>query len=80
MNAADILIRKARARRSLPSPAVCRDLRLGAGITQAEIAEVLGVDRASVTRWESGTREPRGDVRLAYIDLLARLAREATTA
>jgi len=37
---------------------------------------VLGVDRVTVTRWETGTRVPRGDLRLRYIELLEELAAE----
>jgi len=31
-------------------------IREDTGLTQAEIAKVLGVDRVTVARWETGTR------------------------
>lgn len=33
--------------------------RVNAGLTQAELAEKMGVSRASVTDWERGKREMR---------------------
>ena len=61
--------------RSLPSPAVRRALRVAAGLTQADLAAELGVSRAAVARWESGTRVPRGDYRITYAALLRELSR-----
>jgi len=34
--------------------------RHSAGLTQDELAEAIGVDKASVHRWETGQRQPRG--------------------
>lgn len=66
-------------RRRLPDPAVRRALRIGAGVSQQELADVLGIDRASVCRYELGTRSPRGDLAARYAGLLRRLAREAAS-
>lgn len=45
------------------------DIRKGAGFrTQEALAEKIGVERVTVSRWESGDREPR----LSMISLLAR--------
>jgi transcriptional regulator with XRE-family HTH domain len=44
--------------RCLPEPWERREIREDAGITQLELAEVLGVSRAALSRWESGNREP----------------------
>jgi len=74
--AIDHLLADARRRRALPPPPVRRLLREGAGMTQAEVAGALGVGRPAVTRYESGARSPRGDVRLVYVDLLERLVGE----
>jgi transcriptional regulator with XRE-family HTH domain len=68
------LVAEARLRRALPPPAVCRAIRESAGISQLEVARVLGVDRVSVTRYESGVRLPRPAVRERYVELLSRLA------
>lgn len=61
---------KMHARRALPAPAMCRAIRVSAGLTQADVAEILGVSRETVARWELGTRAPRGEILLRYLDLL----------
>jgi transcriptional regulator with XRE-family HTH domain len=37
---------------------IIREARLKAGLTQAELAERLGRERAQVARWEIGGQEP----------------------
>jgi HTH-type transcriptional regulator/antitoxin MqsA len=74
----DLLVASARQRNALPPPAVCRAIRLRAGVSQDEVARVLGVNRVAVTRWESGQRVPRPVVRGRYVELLERLAQEQT--
>jgi transcriptional regulator with XRE-family HTH domain len=54
-----------------------RALRLAAGLTQAEIAAAVGVSAACISRWESGSRTPRGGAAARYGRLLDRLRREA---
>ena len=39
-----------------------RDLREGAGMTQGELAAELGVDRSSITKWETGEAMPRASL------------------
>lgn len=39
-----------------PSPSEIRTYRLAAGLTQAQAAAVIGVDRRSWQRWEAGDR------------------------
>ena len=70
------LVAEARLRRSLPPPAVCRAIRESACVSQLEVARALGVDRVSVTRYESGQRSPRPAVRSRYVEVLSRLAEE----
>lgn len=36
-----------------------RTYRIRAGLTQAELAARLGVDRTSITKWETGGASPR---------------------
>ena len=36
-----------------------KELRESAGITQVELANVIGVDRSTVTKWETGEAMPR---------------------
>jgi transcriptional regulator with XRE-family HTH domain len=70
-------LEKARLRRRLPDPKTRRALRQRAGLPQAAVARAVGVDRATISRWESGEREP-GEAHLrSYIETLGRLAREA---
>lgn len=73
----DEALERARLRRRLPDPQTRRVLRERAGITQTALAEALGVDRATVSRWESGDREPVDDYLPSYIAALNRFAREA---
>lgn len=40
-----------------PSP--IRAARIAAGMTQQQLADALGISQVSVTRWETGEREPR---------------------
>jgi transcriptional regulator with XRE-family HTH domain len=70
-------LQRARTRRSLPAPGMRRTLRQRAGISQTDLARALGVDRATVSRWESGDRQPDDGFLQAYLEALDRLAREA---
>lgn len=69
------LIREVRARRGLPHPPLARAIREAAGISQGRLAQELGVDRVTVTRWESGVRRPRGSTATRYAEILAQLKR-----
>jgi transcriptional regulator with XRE-family HTH domain len=40
-----------------------RQVRVGLGLTQKAAAALLGVDPATVTRWELGERRPRAGYR-----------------
>ena len=64
------------ARLSLPRPRDRRLIRQRAKVSQAEIARVVGVTRAAVTRWESesGGRDPSGTHLRSYLQVLGRLA------
>ncbi|MFI1027783.1 helix-turn-helix domain-containing protein [Streptomyces sp. NPDC020951] len=57
----------------LPSPKERRRLREAASLTQAQVAEQMGVARETVRAWESGRTTPRGPQREAYAKLLASL-------
>jgi HTH-type transcriptional regulator/antitoxin MqsA len=76
----DQLLERAHVRRSLPEPQIRRLLRTRAGLSQSELADVLGVGRVAVTRWENGQRTPRGELAERYLALLERLAREEVSA
>lgn len=76
MAAVDELIDRARQRRQVADPARRREIRERAGLTQAEIAAAVDVDDATISRWESGDRSPRGETGDRYVALLRRLERE----
>ncbi len=59
----------------LPEPRIRRVLREAGRLTQRDLAELLGVDRASVARYESGARSPSGVVLVRYARLLEELRR-----
>ena len=57
----------------LPIPAMRKAIRESAHVSLARVAAILGVHRASVSRWESGKRTPRGEQRRRYKRLLDEL-------
>lgn len=73
------LIAEIRAVRSLPPPAIARAFRRACGVTQERMAAELGVSRATVTRWETGARRPRGRLARDYAKLIERLKVEAAS-
>ncbi|MGQ4459248.1 helix-turn-helix domain-containing protein [[Kitasatospora] papulosa] len=58
----------------LPQPSARARLRKADRLTQQQVADLLGVRRLAVARWEAGKVEPREPHRKAYIRLLAGLA------
>ena len=69
--------RKRNAHKALPPPAMRREIRRLAGLSQEDIANVLGVHREAVSRWERGERCPRGDLLFNYVDVLQSLASQS---
>ncbi len=63
---------------AIPPTPSRRALRLAAGLTQGDVAAAIGVDRATISRWETGNREPVGRNRRAYADACDEMARTAT--
>ncbi|GAA3391888.1 sigma factor-like helix-turn-helix DNA-binding protein [Streptomyces roseoviridis] len=55
---------------SLPSPKERRRLREVLSLSEEQVAEALGVTRATVRAWETGRSSPRGRKREAYAKLL----------
>lgn len=70
------LLDDVRAIRSLPSPAVARQIREQAGVTQGRMAEELGVHFSTLARWEAGISAPPGQARAKWARLIAELQRE----
>lgn len=50
-----------------------RDLRIGAGLTLAEVARAVGVTAGCVHHWERGLTTPRGEAAVKYARLLLEL-------
>lgn len=65
--------RERELRELLPSPAKRRRLRERAGVSQEDVALSVGVTREAVTRWEAGTRTPRGRILDRYVAVLQHL-------
>lgn len=59
---------------TLPAPEERRRLREAGSLTQAQVAERLGVPLETVRAWETGRTVPRGQGRSKYARLLAELA------
>ncbi|MFF0472322.1 sigma factor-like helix-turn-helix DNA-binding protein [Streptomyces sp. NPDC004284] len=55
---------------TLPTPKERRRLREALALTEEQVAEALGVTRATVKAWETGRSTPRGRKREAYARLL----------
>lgn len=68
-------IRERGRRRRLPDLPQRRRARRDGGLTQAELAALVGVSRVSIARWESGVCAPRGPLRERYAAALVELLR-----
>ncbi len=64
------------SRPNLPPPETRAALRRAESLTQAEVAEALGVTRVAFQRWETGQAEPRARSRAAYLRLLHGIAKK----
>jgi transcriptional regulator with XRE-family HTH domain len=49
------------------------ELRRTAGLSQGELAALVGVAPSAISRWESGSRVPRPDEAVAYGRVLRKL-------
>ena len=47
-----------------------RKLRRAKDITQRELAELLGVDRTAISKWEQGVALPRGKTLIRLTEIL----------
>ncbi|MEH0587396.1 helix-turn-helix transcriptional regulator [Streptomyces sp. B21-106] len=62
-----------RIRVDLPSPDERRGLREKAGLSQQELADVVGATRQAVGHWETGARTPRGELLARYVEAIRTL-------
>lgn len=63
----------ANARRLMPDRA--RAVRLAAGISVRQLAQAIGVQPSTLSRWERGLRRPRPEQAKRWCALIERLAR-----
>jgi transcriptional regulator with XRE-family HTH domain len=54
----------------LPNCAARRAMRAAAGLTTADLAEIVGVSRQTICNWEAGRRTPRGEDLRRYREAL----------
>ena len=69
------VLRTVKVRRML-NDGTARERRKAAGLSLQDVADAIGVDIASVYRWETRRRTPRRDLALRYADLLDALDRQ----
>ncbi|MFJ9536635.1 helix-turn-helix transcriptional regulator [Streptomyces sp. NPDC101225] len=74
---ADKIRSRKRVRRSIPAPAERRQIREDAKLTQAEVADAVGVTPQAVALWESGRRTPRGQLFDRYAEALTAMRESA---
>lgn len=76
MTVTDQIRAQARLRR-LPPPALAREIRRAAGLSQTELAAILGVHRVTLARYEAGMRQPAGGFAQRYAEALEAMQAEA---
>ncbi|MGW2582640.1 helix-turn-helix transcriptional regulator [Streptomyces virginiae] len=62
-----------RLRSDLPGPEQRRTIREAAGLSQQDLADIVGVSRQAVTAWEAGDRYPRKAQLARYVEALTAL-------
>ena len=75
MSSVRALIRQEIEKRpDLPAPAHRKQIREGAGLPQQVIADAIGVTRPMISLYESGARNPSGEVRERYAEALEEMS------
>ncbi|MFF9899319.1 helix-turn-helix transcriptional regulator [Streptomyces longispororuber] len=69
-DAVDALLASVNTDDELPAPAERRELRRTARLSQAQVAQAVGVSRETVSAWEAGRWDPTGEARAKYRRLL----------
>ncbi|WP_173318357.1 helix-turn-helix domain-containing protein, partial [Streptomyces fulvorobeus] len=68
------LLEEARLNAAIPPPEERLRLREAAGLSRAQVAAAVGVQRGTVANWETGASTPVPPARLSYLRLLKGLA------
>jgi transcriptional regulator with XRE-family HTH domain len=68
--------KRARAKAALPVPRRAKALRVAAGVTVAEMADLVGVSPKTIEWWEAAKRRPTGIRVVRYAEVLGALAEE----
>ncbi|MDG4792085.1 helix-turn-helix transcriptional regulator [Micromonospora sp. WMMD1102] len=71
----DRIVLLADARKRVRDGKTARDIRVQAGVTMEDMAYALGVTQSTISRWEGGSRQPRGDAAIRWAQLLTELDR-----
>lgn len=69
-------LRDKRAPAQLPAPAARQRIRKSYGVSQSDMASVLGVSRLTVSMWERGQTDPTPEHARRYAELLDQMDRE----
>lgn len=67
------MLEKVKVRRSLPAPAARRAIRTASGLSQADVAQEVGVSTETISRWEAGTVTPQHRHLVTYAQVLDEL-------
>lgn len=71
---AEMIRSQMRVHLDLPSPDERRRLRISGGLSQQQLADIVGASRQAVSQWESGARMvPRGALLNRYVEALRAL-------
>ncbi len=62
-------VRDEEARQARLTPAVIKKLRARLGVTQAQLAVLMGVTGPAIAQWEGGKNEPQGRNRIVLVAL-----------
>ena len=74
MSTKEHILARGRLRRRLRTrPAWARQIRERAGLTQGEMARLVGVTQAAISRYELGRAVPRTGILSRYAEVLGRL-------
>ena len=65
--------RRISVKRAMPNPAQRRRIRKLANISQATLANAVGVSQSTIGYWETGERNPSGEHAEIYLRLLLEL-------